>query len=42
MQEKFYNTTATTKNALLPQPFDNHKKEFALMKEVKPKEKVED
>lgn len=42
MQDKFYHTTATTKNAILPQPFENHKKEFDNMKEVKTVEKVED
>ena len=42
MQEQFYRTTATTKNAILPQPFENHKKEFDNMKEVKLVEKTED
>ena len=42
MQENFYKANASTKNAMLPQPFENHKKEFDNMKEVKQVEKVED
>ena len=42
MQESFYKANASTKNAMLPQPFENHKKEFDNMKEVKQVEKVED
>ena len=42
LQENFYKANASTKNAMLPQPFENHKKEFDNMKEVKQVEKVED
>ena len=42
MQENFYRTQNVTSTAALPQPFENHKKEFDNTKEVKPVEKVED
>ena len=42
MQDNFYKTNTVTKAAYLAQPFENHKKEFESMKEVKPEVKVED
>ena len=42
MQQNFYRTSAATGNAILPVPFEAHKKEFDNTKEVKPKVNVED
>lgn len=42
LQENFFRTAKSTQNAILPQPFEKHKKEFDSMKEVKPEVKPDD
>jgi len=42
MQDNFFRTAKTTQNAILPQPFEKHKKEFDSMKEAKPEIKPDD
>ena len=42
MQEKFYLTNSVTQRVSLPQPFDNHHKEFLNTKEVKVEKKDDD
>jgi len=42
LQESFLRTTHATAHAILPQPFETHKKEFNSIKEVKPEVKPED
>mgnify|MGYP006889511435 CR=1 FL=1 len=42
LQEQFFRTAHSTAQAIQPQPFENHKKEFDASKEAKPVVKEDD